>query len=223
MEEERQNESLFRAAIKRAASKTVSDLRREAIYAQRDDATRTEQTQQGLDALNKYGPAYLEIGGINLKMPDLDKPRFLDKRVDKENASYMGYTKFFGTPAPRIQLGRDASKFFTREGIRNVLPFEDEETAKAFILGHEYGHYLQDMKLVPESTYGDQYDADLTGYVIAKRLGFNPKFDFESQEGESLYYRDELVDTAARIKKDIEARQALIESMQRKKFNDTNE
>ena len=223
MEEEQQNESLFRAAIKRAASKTVSDLRREAIYAQRDDATRTAQTQQGLDALNKYGGAYLEIGGINLKMPDLDKPRFFDARVDRGNANYMGKTAFLGTHAPRIQLGRNATDVLMREGVRNILPPEDEETAKAFILGHEYGHYLQDMKLVPESIYGNQYDADLTGYVIAKRLGLNPKFDFESQDGESLYYQDELVDIAARIKNDIEARKALIESMQRKKFNDTNE
>jgi len=222
MEEEQQNESLFRAAIKRAASKTVSDLRREAIYAQRDDATRTAQTQQGLDALNKYGGAYLEIGGINLKRPALDKPHFLDARVDMENANYMGKTAF-GAHAPRIQLGRNVTDFLMREGVRNVLPPEDEETAKAFILGHEYGHYLQDMKLVPESTYGSQYDADLTGYVIAKRLGLNPKFDIESEQGNLEYYQDELVDAAFRIKKDIEARQALIESMQRKKFNDTNE
>ena len=137
----------------------------------------------------KFGPVVDEIYGLVLgKRPSINNLG-LFKQITENNAQYQTKGMFTGRELdrPLINMGKNAR--YAKDGMdlrqepRSVFNYGEE---KGFILGHEYGHHLQnetegypkgdmtvDTKFGRDFVPAYQFDADITGYVMAENAGIN--------------------------------------------------
>lgn len=122
-----------------------------------------------------------------------------EKRAWYYDGILDGWLRTKDVPTPTIQFGRKVGDNIGESLVRNGRDLYDGMDGSAFVLGHEYGHHLQSYdpnhpKSIANNRMGrfgnegfypvtinsgrgdpqrvtqaDQFDADLTGYVMSER------------------------------------------------------